>query len=133
TRPPGAPPPALWLKAPSRGLITDSAARVGAPVEPDKALLEITDLSEVHAVARVPEHLASQLKPGAVAHIRVAALPNEKFDGTLMRFGTAADRASGTLDAIFALPNPSLTLRPGMRAEFSVVLDKREGVMSVPR
>jgi multidrug efflux pump subunit AcrA (membrane-fusion protein) len=133
SRQPGDPPPSLWLKAPSGGLITDSAARVGEPVEPDKALLEITDLSEVHAVARVPEHLASQLKPGAVAHIRVAALPNEKFDGTLMRFGTAADRASGTLDAIFALPNPSLTLRPGMRAEFSVVLDKREGVMSVPR
>jgi cobalt-zinc-cadmium efflux system membrane fusion protein len=133
SRQPGDPPPSVWLKASSGGLITDSAVRVGEPVEPDKALLEITDLVEVHAVARMPEHLAGRLKPGAVAHIRVAALPDEKFDGTLMRFGTAADKASGTIDAIFALSNPSYTLRPGMRAEFSVVLDKREGVMSVPR
>ncbi len=129
----GDPPPSIWLKAPASGLVTESAARIGEPVDPDKVLLEITDLTEVYAVARVPEHLAGKLKPGSVAHIAVAALPGEKFDGTLLRFGTAADKASGTIDAIFALPNPSLTLRPDMRAEFSIVLAKREGVMSVPR
>ncbi len=125
--------PLPWEKAPTSGLVTESAARIGEPVDPDKVLLEITDLAEVYATARVPEHLAGKLKPGSVAHIAVAALPGEKFDGTLLRFGTAADKASGTIDAIFSLPNPSLTLRPDMRAEFSIVLAKREGVMSVPR
>ncbi len=133
SRQPGDPPPSIWLKAPTSGLVTESAARIGEPVDPDKALLEITDLTEVYAVARVPEHLASKLKPGSVAHILVAAQSAEKFDGTLLRFGTSADKASGTIDAIFALPNPSLTLRPGMRAEFSIVLGKRENVMSIPR
>ncbi len=133
SRQPGDPPPSIWLKAPASGLVTESKARIGEPVDPDKALLEITDLAEVYAVARVPEHLAGKLKPGSVAHIVVTALAGEKFDGTLLRFGTAADKASGTIDAIFALPNPSLTLRPGLRAEFSIVLSKREGVMSIPR
>ena len=68
-----------------------------------------------------------------LAKCKVAALPDEKFDGELLRFGTEADRVSGTLDAIFKLANPNLTLRPGMRSEFSIVLGKREGVMSVPR
>lgn len=133
SRQPGDPPPSVMLKAPLGGLVTASESRLGEPVEPDKALLEITDLSEVQAVARVPEHLAGKLKPGSKAHIRVAALPEEKFEGELLRFGTAADKASGTLDAIFRLPNPSLSLRPDMRAEFSIVLGKREAVMSVPR
>ena len=133
SRQPGDPPPSVWLKAPAGGLVTASETRLGEPVDPDKALIEITDLTEVYAVARVPEHLAGKIKIGAVAHIRVAALPDEKFDGELLRFGTAADKASGTLDAIFRLPNPSLTLRPDMRAEFSIVLGKREGVMSIPR
>ena len=133
SRQPGDPPPSVWLKAPTSGLVTTSDARLGEPVDPDKALLEITDLTQVYAIARVPEHLAGKLKPGSVAHIRVAALAEEKFDGTLLRFGTAADKASGTIDAIFALPNPSLTLRPAMRAEFSIVLGKRAGVMSIPR
>ncbi len=129
----GDPPPSIWLKAPSGGLVTDSAMRLGEPVDPDKVLLEITDFAEVHAVARVPEHLAGKLKPGTMAHIVVAALPEEKFEGMLLRFGTTADKASGTIDAIFVLPNPSLSLRPEMRAEFSIVLSKREGVMSIPR
>lgn len=129
----GDPPPSIWLKAPASGLVTESVARIGEPVDPDKVLLEITDLAEVYATARVPEHLAGKLKAGSVAHIAVAALPGEKFDGTLLRFGTAADKASGTIEAIFSLPNPSLALRPDMRAEFSIVLAKREGVMSVPR
>jgi cobalt-zinc-cadmium efflux system membrane fusion protein len=133
SRQPGDPPPSVWLKAPASGLVSASETRLGEPVEPDKALIEITDLAEVYAVARVPEHLAGRIKPGAVAHIRVAALPEEAFDGTMLRFGTAADKESGTIDAIFALPNPSLTLRPDMRAEFSIVLSKREGVMSIPR
>jgi hypothetical protein len=107
--------------------------RVGEPVEPDKALLEITDLSEVYAVARLPEHLAGKIKVGAVAHIHVTALPDETFEGTLLRFGTAADKTSGTIDAIFALPNSNLLLRPDLRAEFSIVISKREKVMSIPK
>jgi len=133
SRQPGDPPPSILLKSPLAGLVTKLETRLGDPVEPDKALMEITDLSEVHAVARVPEHQAGSMKPGTVAHIKVAALPNENFDGELLRFGTSADQQSGTIDAIFRLPNPSGLLRAGMRAEFSIVMSKREGVVSVPR
>jgi multidrug efflux pump subunit AcrA (membrane-fusion protein) len=133
SRQPGDPPPSIMLKAPIAGLITKVDARLGDPLEPDKALLEITDLAEVYAVARVPEHQAGGLKPGTVAHIKVAALPNETFDGELLRFGTSADKQSGTIDAIFRLPNAGGLLRADMRAEFSIVLSKRSGVVSVPR
>lgn len=133
SRQPGDPPPVILLKAPMSGLVTETDVRLGDPVGPDKALLEITDLTEVFAVAHVPEHLAGAMKPGTVAHIRITALPGEQFEGVLLRFGTVADRASGTVDAIFKLPNPNLTIRPGMRAEFSVVLGKRDNVLAVPR
>ena len=113
--------------------MTKAGVAQGEPLEPETTLMEITDLSEIYAIARVPEHQAGKMKPGTIAHIKVAALPDEKFDGELIRFGTEADHESGTIDAIFKLPNPNLTIRPGMRAEFSIVLSKREGVMSVPR
>jgi multidrug efflux pump subunit AcrA (membrane-fusion protein) len=129
----GDPPPSIMLKAPLAGLVTKVEARLGDPIDPDKAVMEITDLSEVYAVARVPEHLAGKMKPGTIAHIKVAALPDEKFDGELLRFGTSADKQSGTIDAIFRLPNAGGSLRTDMRAEFSIVMSKREGVVSVPR
>lgn len=133
SRQPGDPPPVIALKAPLSGLITHVDARLGDPLDPEKSLLEITDLSEVYAVARVPEHQAGRMKTGTVAHIKVAALPNEKFDGELLRFGTSADKESGTIDAIFRLTNPGGLLRADMRAEFSIVMSKRTGVVSVPR
>jgi multidrug efflux pump subunit AcrA (membrane-fusion protein) len=133
SRQPGDPPPVITLKAPLGGLITRVEKRLGDPLEPENALLEITDLSEVYAMARVPEHQAGRMKPGTVAHIKVAALPTEKFDGELLRFGTSADKESGTIDAIFRLTNPGGLLRADMRAEFSIVMSKRANVVSVPR
>ena len=129
----GDPPPVVPLRAPLKGLVMHSDARLGDPVEPDKALLDITDLSEVHAVARVPEYQAGTLKPGSAAKIKVAALGDKEFDGKLLRFGTAADSESGTIDAYFLLPNPDGVIRPGMRAEFSIVKSMREQVLSVPK
>ena len=73
------------------------------------------------------------IKPGATAHITLAAWPERKLEGRLLRFGTAADATGGTLDAIFVLPNPEGLIRPGMRAEFSIVLEKRTDVTSIPR
>ena len=129
----GNPPPIIELKAPLGGLVVQSHVRLGEPVEPDKELLDISDLSEVYAIARVPEHHAAQLKPGSKAHIVVSALGNQIIEGEMLRFGTSADRESGTIDAIFRVANPGLRMRPDMRAEFSVVLAKRSNVMSVPR
>ena len=133
SRLPGDPPPVVSLNAPLSGLVTRLDARLGDPLEPENALLEITDLSEVYAVARVPEHEAGRMMPGAKAHIVVAALPNEKFEGELLRFGISADKESGTIDAIFRLPNTNGLLRADMRAEFSIVISQRSNVMSVPR
>jgi cobalt-zinc-cadmium efflux system membrane fusion protein len=134
SRQPGDPPPVIELKAPIGGLVVESHVRIGEPVEPDKELLDISDLNEVLAIARVPEHQAGKLKPGStLARIRVAALGDETFKGTMLRFGTAADRTSGTIDAVFQIPNPNLRMRPGMRVEFEIVVSRREGVLSVPK
>jgi hypothetical protein len=63
----------------------------------------------------------------------VLAVRGRSFEATLAHLGAAADAKSGTLEATFHIENPEGLLRPDMRAEFSIVLSKREGVMSVPR
>lgn len=133
SRQPGNPPPKIDLRSPISGLVTESHVKLGEPIDPDTHVLDITDLDEVYAVARIPEDRAGKLGAGTKAEIRIAALPGEKFEGELFRFGTAADRESGTIDALFLMPNMSGRLRAGMRAEFSITLGKRENVMAVPR
>jgi membrane fusion protein, heavy metal efflux system len=133
SRQPGNPPPVIDLKSPISGLVLESHIRLGEPVEPDKELLDVSDLSEVLAIAQVPEDQASKLKPGSKAHIHVSALGDQPLEGEMLRFGTSADRASGTIDAIFKVANPDLKMRPDMRAEFSIVLSKRSNVIGIPR
>ncbi len=130
----GDPPPVIALRAPLSGVVTALDVHLGDPVEPDAALLEITDLSEVHAVARVPEAVAGRLRVGETkARIRLTAFPGEVLTGELVRLGSEADAASGTLAAHFRVPNPDGRLRPGLRAEFALILSSRADVLSVPR
>jgi len=133
SRQPGDPPPRITLNAPLTGLISVVNLVPGQPVTPDDSLMEIVDLREVHAVAAVPEHLAGKLRVGQTAHVRVAAADDQSFEAKLAHLGAEAHLESGTLEATFHVNNPEIRLRPGMRAEFSIVLAKRTGVMSVPR
>ena len=129
----GNPPPSIELTAPISGLVSAVHVVPGEPVDPDKPLAEIVDLAKVYAIARVPEQLAGRLQRGQRAHIAIAAVSGEVFPAELEHLGVFADPESGTIEAAFRVANPTLTLRPGMRAEFSIVISKRSEVTSVPR
>jgi multidrug efflux pump subunit AcrA (membrane-fusion protein) len=133
SRQPGNPPPTVDLPSPISGLVSQTHIVPGEPIDPDKVLAEVLDLSEVYAIARVPQHLAGQLKQGQAARISVPAVLGRTFDADLEHLGAVADAPSDTVEAAFHVNNPDFALRPGMRAEFSIVVAKKEGVFSIPR
>jgi membrane fusion protein, heavy metal efflux system len=129
----GNPTVSVDLLAPLSGLVSAVNVVNGEPVDPDKSLIEIIDLTTVYALARVPEHVAGKLRSGQPARIRVAAVSGEIFSATLEHLGAEAEAASGTVEAAFHVANPTLALRPGMRAEFTIVTAQRANITSVPR
>ncbi len=129
----GDPPPSVQLEAPQGGLVVASHVRLGQPVEPSAELLDISDRSKLWAVAKIPEQEAAQTKLGTRARIHIPALGDELIEATLTRFGVEADRQAGTVEGIFELDNTDGKLRPGMRAEFSIVLETKPFVLSIPR
>lgn len=133
TRQLGDPPPTITLKAPQSGTVITSHIRLGQPVQPDVELMDISDRSEMWAVAKIPEKEASSVGIGSRAYLRVPALGARKQKATLVRFGVSADRSAGTVEGIFLVENLDGRLRPGMRVEFSVVLNSRKDVLAVPR
>lgn len=133
SRQPGEPPPQITLTAPMDGFVTALAIAPGEPVNPDKPLLALVDLGVVYGLARVPEHLADQLLRGRPLRVRVPGWPGEVWETTIEHLGTEADPASGTLEVACHLANEGLWLRPGMRAEFTLVTGRRAGVLAVPR
>lgn len=133
SRQPGDPPPSVSIVAPIAGVIAELQVAPGKPVGPDDSLMSIVDLSKVHAIAKVPEHFAGRIAVGQRARIRVPGYPDKTFEATLEHLGALADSETGTLEAAFHVENPDSLLRPGMRAEFSIVTNSRGGVMAVPR
>jgi multidrug efflux pump subunit AcrA (membrane-fusion protein) len=132
SRQPGDPPPSVRLVAPISGHVAAVNIAPGQPIEPADSLVEIVDLSAVHAIAALPEHLAHRVQLGQTARIRAAGYPDKEFVASVEHLGTEADAATGTIEVAFHVQNPDAILRPGMRAEFSIVTGKREGVMSIP-
>lgn len=133
SRQPGSPPPTIKLVAPRSGLVVESHARVGQPVEPENELLDITDRSTMWAVARIPEQEAAKLSIGSKAKLSIPAIPKFKVTAELVRYGLEADREHGTISGIFEIPNSDGRLQPGMRVEFSLITHRREEVLSIPR
>lgn len=133
SRQPGDPPPVIKLTAPISGMISKVNISQGQPISPDDELIEIIDMSVVEASAQVPQHLAGKLQVGSKAHIRVNALPERVFEAKLAHVAVEADEKTGTIEAAFHVANPDKFLRPGMKAEFSIVVSQREDVMSIPR
>lgn len=133
SRQPGNPPPTIALPSPISGLVNETHVVPGEPIDPDKVLAEILDLTEVYAIANVPQYLAGQLKVGQTARISLPAVPGQTFDANLEHLGVMADASNDTVEGAFHVNNPDLLLRPGMRAEFSIVVGKKEGVFSIPR
>lgn len=133
SRQPGDPPPRIRIPAPINGIVSKVNVAEGQPVEVSDSLIEILDLSTVHATAEVPEHLASKLKAGMNARIRVLAAGGREYLASLAHIGAEVDPKTGTIEAAFHIQNEDYALRPGMRAEFSIIVNKRENVMSIPR
>jgi len=133
SRQPGDPPPVIRVDAPIAGIIAKVNVAEGQPVEPSQSLMEIYDLSVVEAHAAVPLHLAGRIGKGMEAHIRVPGWPDRVWTTEMVHLGADADPVSGTVEAAFHVPNGDGLLRPGMRAEFTLVLAKTPGVQAVPR
>jgi multidrug efflux pump subunit AcrA (membrane-fusion protein) len=152
SRQPGDPPPSVWLKAPASGTILAVNAVLGSPVEPDDVLCEIADLSTMYAVATVPQQRAGEIVQGTKADLHFPLRPKEKLSATLLKFTPCpcpdpscalgqnlSSRSeeehadSNSAGVVFSLKNPDNQLRPSMKAEFSILLNKRANVMSIPR
>lgn len=133
SRQPGDPPPTIDLKAPGKGLIIKSELHLGGPVEPDRKLMEIIDISQVWVIARVPQHQAAILTEGLTANVKIPAVGDKSIPAKFLHLGVGDEAIKSSVEAIFEIPNPDHRLRPGMRAELSLVTSKRESVTSIPR
>lgn len=153
SRQPGDPPPTVWLTAPAAGTVISVNTRLGAPVEPTDSLAEFADLKTIYLIATLPQATAGKIGEGTRAKVRFPIRPDKEYTATVLKFAacpcpdpacalgqdvsTRSEKSEAadlnTAGVIFTIDNPDNQLRPGMNAECSIIMEKREGVLSVPR
>jgi cobalt-zinc-cadmium efflux system membrane fusion protein len=134
---------ALPLKSPITGVIVQRAVSPGQSVglslsgisstDPHNNLFTIADLSKVWVMLEVPQSEVSALKLGTPVIFRTEVAPNQVFHGRVTRLGENFDATSRTVGVRTEIPNPALTLKPGMLILATVNLDNPgRKVLTVP-
>jgi RND family efflux transporter MFP subunit len=79
----------------------------------------------------VPEDAVRYVHEGDVMQIRVDAL-DQNFSGKVVRFTRNLDLNTRTMETEVDVPNPTLTITPGMYANSYLQLAHRENVLTIP-
>ena len=121
------------LRSPIAGRVLDRRAVLGQYAETSNPLFTIADLSSVWVMAQAFERDAVNITPGSVAHITLAALPGQEFDGKVVLVGRQVDPGARTVPVRIALANPTGVLRPGMSASSRLeVKGQSRTILAVP-
>lgn len=126
------------IRSPIEGIVLSRAVEPGQTVAASfqtPVLFTIArDLSDMALHVQVDEADVGKVREGQTATFRVDAYPDREFDSqvvSLRNMATAAENVV-TYEAVLAVDNAELLLRPGMTATASVVTERKEGVLLVP-
>jgi len=142
------------IRAPTDGLVVYSTSldrdrgffdsegplQVGREVRPNELLIILPDTSSMVATVRVHESLAGRIRPGQRSIVKVDALANETFFGTVESIGVLAEsggwrdpnRREYSVRIAISHDNSDGVLKPSMRAEGTITLGTVRDALMVP-
>lgn len=126
------------IVAPFKGVITkryvDTGALVQAGTTSNTQALPVVSVAETdlfRLTLPVPESAVPMIHLGTAVNVHVQAL-NRDFEGRVARFADDVNQETRTMHTEVDVRNPDDTLVPGMYAEVSLTLAKRNDVLVVP-
>jgi HlyD family secretion protein len=126
------------IMSPIDGVVTarnvDVGQTVSASFSAPTLFVIAADLSKMQVNANVDESDVGQVAAGQAVTFHVDAYPTETFRGTVseVRLDAATVNNVVTYAAIIDAPNADLTLKPGMTANATIEVARRDNVLRVP-
>ncbi len=118
----------------------DGALQIGRQCNPNELLIALPDTSEMVASVSVHESLASRIKPGQTASVRIEAAGNQTFQGTVQSIGVLAESGGWrdpnlreyTVKIALNMPEDNPQLKPSMRCEAQILMNRVTDALTVP-
>ena len=122
----------MRIAAPFDGVTGIGLVNVGDYVKDGADLVSVDDVRALQVDFRLPERLATRLKPGLPVEVSLDALPGQTLTARLLTVDSQVDAAARSVLVRAQLDNPRGQLKPGMFARTRVVLDSRAQALMVP-
>ncbi len=132
------------IRSPEDGMIIDRKVEPGQTLAaqftaPELFVVGVGMRKKMHIFADVDESEIGLIREaadnGEPVTFTVFAYPDTTFDGLIeeVRFSSAELQSVVTYPVVVACPNPDLKLLPGMTADLSFQIRKREDVIKIPK
>ena len=126
------------IRSPVDGVVISRLVEVGQRISASFSIptlfLIAEDVTKMQADTNVSEADIGGVAEGKEASFTVDAYPGERFQGRVRQVRNAPINIQNvvTYDVVVEFENPEFRLKPGMTANVSIVVAKREQVLKVP-
>jgi HlyD family secretion protein len=126
------------ITAPISGIVikrsVDKGQTVAASMSAPELFIIAADLTKMQVNASIDESDVGRMRPGQAVTFRVDAYPNETFHGSVnqVRLNPVTVQNVVTYSTVIDVPNPDLKLKPGMTAQVTIEIARRENVLRIP-
>lgn len=126
------------ISSPIDGIVinkqTEEGKTVAASLNAPVLFTIANDLSKMQITAAVAEADVGSVADGQQVTFTVDAFPNRSFRGQVIQVRNAPKTANNvvTYDTIISVDNRDLKLRPGMTANVSIIVARRDNVLRIP-
>jgi RND family efflux transporter MFP subunit len=128
----------MTITAPFDGVVTKRYANAGAMIQAGISsqtqampLVQVSQNNLLRLILPVPESAVGRVRVGEMVEVRVSSM-GRTFQGRVVRFADDIQPSTRTMDTEVDVPNPTLTLIPGMYAEVNLRVEERRDALSVP-
>ena len=125
------------ITAPIDGIVisrnVDAGQTVAASMNAPTLFVLAADLTRMQVLASIDESDVGRMRPGQNVTFQVDAFPNDRFTGTVsqVRLQPTVVQNVVTYATVITVPNPQLKLKPGMTANVTIEVTRRNNVLRV--
>jgi RND family efflux transporter MFP subunit len=106
-------------------LVHEGSGSQGQPI------VQLSQVDPLRLILPMPQSAVSRMGKGRTVRVTVPAI-QKTFDGEVARVSGKIDARTGTMELEVDVPNPHMTLHPGMYAFVEIVLANLPSAMTVP-
>jgi HlyD family secretion protein len=126
------------IRSPIDGIVIsrniDVGQTVAASLQAPTLFTIANDLRKMEVETNIDEADIGKIHEGQHATFTVDAYPDLPFDGvvTQIRLAPIIQQNVVTYNVVISVDNPELKLKPGLTANVSILVDRRENVLKIP-